>query len=334
MPARCTARAGCLVEPTAMSNDETSGQETSGNDRQQAHRNELAAAVDEKTLKRARWEHLRLAACPGARHVNVTNYASGVEAARSGEHTYTVSVGRDGLPTECTCPAAKYQPGPANTSWPSLAVERSSTGPCTATPIRRPTSTRSTTGATTTLPAPSRRTSAAASPPGSTNYERRPTRLRRLRSAGFLPNARRPPLADEGRGGARGFAARSFRGARYAHTSRPRASVVLCGCGRGKRQQSHHERGRSSREPEANESTEELRSSGGRVSGRFWFGFASSEGRGASLVPCERAAKPPVSRGLRGRKRPRPRSKEVGVQRSMSAEASVRSKTTSRMPLL
>jgi hypothetical protein len=74
--------------------------------------------------------------------VNVTNYASGVEAARSGEHTYTVSVGWDGLPTECTCPADEYQPGPANTSWPSLAVERSSTGPCTATPIRRPTSTR------------------------------------------------------------------------------------------------------------------------------------------------------------------------------------------------
>ena len=44
--------------------------------------------------------------------MNVTNYASGVEAARSGEHTYTVSVGRDGLPTECTCPAAKYQSGP------------------------------------------------------------------------------------------------------------------------------------------------------------------------------------------------------------------------------
>ena len=77
-----------------------------------AQRNELAAAADEKTLKRARWEHLRLAACPGARHVNVTNYSYGVQAARSGEHTYTVSIGRDGLPTGCTCPADEYQPGP------------------------------------------------------------------------------------------------------------------------------------------------------------------------------------------------------------------------------
>ena len=44
--------------------------------------------------------------------MNVTNYASGVEAARSGEHTYTVSIGRDGLPTECTCPADECQSGP------------------------------------------------------------------------------------------------------------------------------------------------------------------------------------------------------------------------------
>ena len=112
MPARCNARAGCLVESTAMKNDETSGQETSDTVRQPAHRNELAGTADEKTLKRARWEHPRLAACPGARHVNVTNCACGVEAARSGEHTYTVSIGRDGLPTECTCPADEYQPGP------------------------------------------------------------------------------------------------------------------------------------------------------------------------------------------------------------------------------
>ena len=95
-----------------MKNDATSGQESSGTDRQPAHRNELAAAADEKTLKRARWEHLRLAACPGARHVNVTNYSYGVQAARSGEHTYTVAIGPDGLPTECTCPADEYQPGP------------------------------------------------------------------------------------------------------------------------------------------------------------------------------------------------------------------------------
>ena len=94
-----------------MNANATSGQETDEPTRP-AHRNELAAIADEKTLKRARWEHLRLAACPGARHVNVTNYSYGVEAARSGEHTYTVAIGPDGLPTECTAPADEYQPGP------------------------------------------------------------------------------------------------------------------------------------------------------------------------------------------------------------------------------
>ena len=101
----------------AMNTNETSGQESGGRtDSQPAHRNELAVAADEKTLKRARWEHLRLAACSGARHVNVTNYSYGVQAARSGEHTYTVSIGPDGLPTDCTCPADEYQPGPCKHS--------------------------------------------------------------------------------------------------------------------------------------------------------------------------------------------------------------------------
>ena len=94
-----------------MNANATSGQETDEPTRP-AHRNELAAIADEKTLKRARWEHLRLAACPGAHHVNVTNYSYGVEAAKGGEHTYTVAIGPDGLPTECTCPADEYQPGP------------------------------------------------------------------------------------------------------------------------------------------------------------------------------------------------------------------------------
>ena len=96
----------------AMNTNETSGQESGGRtDSQPAHRNELAVAADEKTLKRARWEHLRLAACSGARHVNVTNYFYGVEAVQGGEHTYTVTVER-GQPTDCTCPAAEYQSGP------------------------------------------------------------------------------------------------------------------------------------------------------------------------------------------------------------------------------
>ena len=111
MPGCRRTRAGLSQRTQPMSKNETSGQETDEPTRP-AHRNELAAAADEQTLKRARWEHLRLAACPGARHVNVTNYSYGVEAARSGEHTYTVSIGRDGLPTGCTCPADEYQPGP------------------------------------------------------------------------------------------------------------------------------------------------------------------------------------------------------------------------------
>ena len=91
-----------------MNANATSGQETDEPTRP-AHRNELAAAADEKTLKRARWEHLRLAACPGARHVNVCNLSYGVH--EKADHTYTVTVER-GQPTDCTCPAATYQSGP------------------------------------------------------------------------------------------------------------------------------------------------------------------------------------------------------------------------------
>ena len=95
-----------------MTTNESSGQESDGRtDPQPAHRNDLAATADETTLKRARWEHLRLAACPGAGRVNVCNYSYGVAAARSGEHTYTVTV-EAGEPTACTCPAAKYRDGP------------------------------------------------------------------------------------------------------------------------------------------------------------------------------------------------------------------------------
>ena len=93
-----------------MQANETSGQESDGRtDPQPAHRNELAAAADEQTLKRARWEHLRLAACPGTRRVNVCNLSYGVH--EKADHTYTVTVER-GQPTDCTCPAAEYQSGP------------------------------------------------------------------------------------------------------------------------------------------------------------------------------------------------------------------------------
>ena len=91
-----------------MNANETSGQETDEPTRP-AHRNELAAAADEQTLKRARWEHLRLAACPGTGRVNVCNLSYGVH--EKADHTYTVTVER-GEPTDCTCPAATYQSGP------------------------------------------------------------------------------------------------------------------------------------------------------------------------------------------------------------------------------
>ena len=90
-----------------MSENETSGQETDEPTRP-AHRNELAAAADEQTRKRARWEHLRLAACPGTGRVNVCNLSYGVH--EKADHTYTVTVER-GQPTDCTCPAAEYQSG-------------------------------------------------------------------------------------------------------------------------------------------------------------------------------------------------------------------------------
>lgn len=71
--------------------------------------NALAAAATEKTRKRARWEHFRFAACSGANYVNVTNYSYGVQAARAGEHTYSVRL-QNGTPVECGCPADKWQP--------------------------------------------------------------------------------------------------------------------------------------------------------------------------------------------------------------------------------
>ena len=73
-----------------------------------AHRNEFAAAADEQTRKRARWEHMRLTACPGTGRVTVCNLSYGVH--ERADHTYTVTVER-GQPTDCTCPAAEHQSG-------------------------------------------------------------------------------------------------------------------------------------------------------------------------------------------------------------------------------
>jgi hypothetical protein len=62
------------------------------------------------TEKRAKWEHLRIVACDGAGYANVTNYSYGVQAARAGEHTYSVELA-DAEPVSCGCPAFEYQPG-------------------------------------------------------------------------------------------------------------------------------------------------------------------------------------------------------------------------------
>lgn len=90
-----------------MSNQNPADKESSGTNRQPAVRNELASAASEKTLKRSQWEDLRLAACEGAKRVNVANHSYGDES----EHTYAVSV-EAGEPIDCTCPAAEYQSGP------------------------------------------------------------------------------------------------------------------------------------------------------------------------------------------------------------------------------
>jgi hypothetical protein len=90
--------------------------EVEGTEPQPATRNELAGAATKKTLKktlkRARWEHLCFAACPGTKRVNVTNYSYGVAAVWTGEHTYTVTLAPDSQPESCTCPTAEYRPGP------------------------------------------------------------------------------------------------------------------------------------------------------------------------------------------------------------------------------
>lgn len=64
--------------------------------------------VDERIAKRAEWEDLRLAACPGANRVNVANYSHGEEQVY--EHTYTVTL-RNGRPVSCTGPAFQHQSG-------------------------------------------------------------------------------------------------------------------------------------------------------------------------------------------------------------------------------
>jgi hypothetical protein len=65
-------------------------------------------AISAKTIKRARWENLQVAACQGTNHLNVCNYSHGVE--EKADHTHTVTI-ENGMPVECTCAAFTYNQG-------------------------------------------------------------------------------------------------------------------------------------------------------------------------------------------------------------------------------
>jgi uncharacterized Zn ribbon protein len=65
-------------------------------------------AISETTVKRARWENLQIAPCPGANRLNVCNYSHGVAA--KADHTHTVTVD-NGMPVTCTCAAFTYNDG-------------------------------------------------------------------------------------------------------------------------------------------------------------------------------------------------------------------------------
>lgn len=82
---------------------------TSGQKAEESTGQPLAAyASDERAVKRAQWENMRLAACPGAGKVNVCNVSYGVAA--KPEHTYTVTI-ENGMPVACTCPAFEHREG-------------------------------------------------------------------------------------------------------------------------------------------------------------------------------------------------------------------------------
>jgi hypothetical protein len=65
-------------------------------------------AISPNTVKRARWENLQVAPCPGTNHCNVCNYSHGV--AEKADHTHTVTV-ENGMPVECACAAFTYNDG-------------------------------------------------------------------------------------------------------------------------------------------------------------------------------------------------------------------------------
>jgi hypothetical protein len=65
-------------------------------------------AISPKTVKRAQWENLQVAACQGTNHRNVCNYSHGGE--EKADHTHTVTI-ENGMPVECTCGAFTYNNG-------------------------------------------------------------------------------------------------------------------------------------------------------------------------------------------------------------------------------
>jgi hypothetical protein len=65
-------------------------------------------AISAKTIKRARWENLQVAACPGTNHCNVCNYSHPI--AEKAAHTHTVTI-ENGMPQSCTCAAFTYNDG-------------------------------------------------------------------------------------------------------------------------------------------------------------------------------------------------------------------------------
>jgi hypothetical protein len=65
-------------------------------------------AISAKTVKRARWENLQVAACEGTNHCNVCNYSHPI--AEKAAHTHTVTI-ENGMPVECACAAFTYNDG-------------------------------------------------------------------------------------------------------------------------------------------------------------------------------------------------------------------------------
>ena len=98
-PARKDARAGCLVEPTAMINSDTAG--LNSGDRDGDGEGEQA----DKAALRARWEGFEFRV-PVPGRVRVENASYGED---SDDHVYVVEVAEYVGATACTCPSDEYR---------------------------------------------------------------------------------------------------------------------------------------------------------------------------------------------------------------------------------